>query len=228
MMKTSYFALTHSFTFLPAWMEFTETESPQLVQRPPQIVLVARDLDGRTDAALSYLTENDLPVTVLKVTTYQDTKGRRFIEAGNFRIINRGVRDSKPFGPEPELRCRDTQQQRSTLEMTQSVDETPPECRMCGAVTIPSPARPLTVGGGLPTWDCITCNGPVAIRWTPTMNMHAEFLDKGWNMGRKYWFWQTKRRREVDEMVERMLANDVEEEAYGEKMSKLRAGTTEP
>jgi hypothetical protein len=69
-------------------MEFTETESPQLVQRPPQIVLVARDLDGRTDAALSYLTENDLPVTVLKVTIYQDTKGRRFIEAGNFRIIS--------------------------------------------------------------------------------------------------------------------------------------------
>lgn len=68
--------------FFPAWMEFTETESPQLVQRPPQIVLVARDIDGRTDAALSYLTENDLPVTVLKVIIYQDTEGRRFIDVG--------------------------------------------------------------------------------------------------------------------------------------------------
>ena len=68
--------------FFPACMEFTETDSPQLVQRPPQIVLVARDIDGRTDSALSYLTENDLPVTVLKMTVYQDMEGRRFIDVG--------------------------------------------------------------------------------------------------------------------------------------------------
>lgn len=68
--------------FFSAWVEFTETDSPRLVQRPPQLVLVARDFDGRTDAALSYLTENDLPITVLRVTVYEDQGGRRFVDVG--------------------------------------------------------------------------------------------------------------------------------------------------
>ena len=68
--------------FFSAWAEFTETDSPRLVQRPPQLVLVARDFDGRTDAALSYLTENDLPITVLRVTVYEDQDGRRVVDVG--------------------------------------------------------------------------------------------------------------------------------------------------
>lgn len=68
--------------FFSAWVEFTETDSPRLVQRPPQLVLVARDFDGRTDAALSYLTENDLPITVLRVVVYEDQDGRRFVDVG--------------------------------------------------------------------------------------------------------------------------------------------------
>ena len=51
--------------FFDAWVEFTDTKAPQLIQRPPQLVLVARDFDGRTDAALRYLAENGLPITVL-------------------------------------------------------------------------------------------------------------------------------------------------------------------
>ena len=58
--------------FFDAWVEFTDTKAPQLIQRPPQLVLVARDFDGRTDAALRYLAENGLPITVLGVTVYQD------------------------------------------------------------------------------------------------------------------------------------------------------------
>ena len=68
--------------FFSAWAEFTDTDSPRLVQRPPQLVLVARDFDGRTDAALSYLTENDLPITVLRVTVYEDQGRRRFVDVG--------------------------------------------------------------------------------------------------------------------------------------------------
>lgn len=71
-----------SEAFFSAWAEFTETDSPRLVQRPPQLVLVARDIDGRTDAALSYLTENDLPITVLRVVVYEDQDGRRFVDVG--------------------------------------------------------------------------------------------------------------------------------------------------
>ena len=68
--------------FFDAWVEFTDTKAPQLIQRPPQLVLVARDFDGRTDAALRYLAENGLPITVLGVTVYQDREGRRFMDVG--------------------------------------------------------------------------------------------------------------------------------------------------
>ena len=68
--------------FFDAWVEFTDTKAPQLIQRPPRLVLVARDFDGRTDAALRYLAENALPITVLGVTVYQDRGGRRFVDVG--------------------------------------------------------------------------------------------------------------------------------------------------
>ena len=66
--------------FFSAWAEFTETDAPRLVQGPPRLILVARDFDGRTDAALSYLTESNLPITVLRVTVYEDQEGRRFVD----------------------------------------------------------------------------------------------------------------------------------------------------
>lgn len=66
--------------FFADWTEFTESESPKLVEGPPQLVLVARDFDSRTKDALSYLTENGLPITVLRVTLYEDRQGRRFVD----------------------------------------------------------------------------------------------------------------------------------------------------
>lgn len=73
--------------FFAQWIEFTETASPVIVKRPPRVVLVARDFDPRTSSALSYLTENDLPIKVLGVTVYEDSKRRRFIDvAGDHEI----------------------------------------------------------------------------------------------------------------------------------------------
>ena len=66
--------------FFAAWTEFTETAAPRLIRRPPRLVLVARDLDTRTGSALAYLTENDLPVTVLRVAIYEDQERRRFVD----------------------------------------------------------------------------------------------------------------------------------------------------
>ena len=66
--------------FFVAWPEFTESESPKLVEGSPQLVLVARDFDSRTKDALSYLAENGLPITVLRVTMYEDRMGRRFVD----------------------------------------------------------------------------------------------------------------------------------------------------
>lgn len=69
-----------SDAFFAAWTEFTETASPRLIRQPPQVVLVARDFDERTDSALAYLTENGLPITVLRVVLYEDQDHRRFID----------------------------------------------------------------------------------------------------------------------------------------------------
>lgn len=66
--------------FFAAWTEFTETDTPRLIRRPPHLVLVARDLDARTDSALAYLVENELPVTVLRVNLYEDQDHRRFVD----------------------------------------------------------------------------------------------------------------------------------------------------
>ena len=66
--------------FFSAWSEFTETDAPRLVQGPPRLILVARDFDGRTNAALSYLTESNLPIIVLRVTVYEDQESRRFVD----------------------------------------------------------------------------------------------------------------------------------------------------
>lgn len=66
--------------FFEAWSEFTDTLSPRLIQRPPQLVLVARDFDERTGGALEFLIENNLPVTILRVTLYEDHDHRQFID----------------------------------------------------------------------------------------------------------------------------------------------------
>lgn len=66
--------------FFAEWTEFTDTDAPRLVQRPPHLILVARDFDARTDAALTFLTENHLPLSVLRVTVYEDSRGRRFVD----------------------------------------------------------------------------------------------------------------------------------------------------
>lgn len=56
-------------------------------------MLVARDFDGRSDAELSYLTENDLPITVLRVVVYEDQDERRFIDVGADHEIDLPVGD---------------------------------------------------------------------------------------------------------------------------------------
>ena len=68
--------------FFDAWTEFTHTDSPRPIQRPPHLVMVEHDFDAETRAALSNLTENDLSITVLGVTAYEDSKSRRFVDVG--------------------------------------------------------------------------------------------------------------------------------------------------
>ena len=69
-----------SEVFFAAWSEFTDTDAPRLVRRPPRLVLVAGEFDSRTDSAIGYLTESDLSIDVLRVSVYEDQEGRRFVD----------------------------------------------------------------------------------------------------------------------------------------------------
>lgn len=69
--------------FFADWREFTDSTSPKVISRTPRLVLVARDVHHRTDDALDFLTNSDLPIVVLLVTMYEDKEGRRFIDVAS-------------------------------------------------------------------------------------------------------------------------------------------------
>ena len=66
--------------FFTAWQEFTGSGTPMVVNRRPRLILVARDLHGRTESAVEYLIENGLPVRVIRVSIYEGSGGRRFVD----------------------------------------------------------------------------------------------------------------------------------------------------
>lgn len=71
--------------FFSDWQEFTDSDAPVVINPQPRLVLAARDLHGRTQSAMEFLIENKLPVTVVKVSVYQDSSGRRFVDVeGDF------------------------------------------------------------------------------------------------------------------------------------------------
>lgn len=66
-------------SFWDDWKEFTGTDTPTLVHRKPQLVLVARSFEPKTAKALEFLVENGLPVKLLQVAFYADDDGNRFL-----------------------------------------------------------------------------------------------------------------------------------------------------
>jgi Restriction Enzyme Adenine Methylase Associated len=66
--------------FFRDWQEFTEASVPQVVNRNPKIVLVARTFHGRTESALDFLLENGVPISVIEVALYEDNQQRRFLD----------------------------------------------------------------------------------------------------------------------------------------------------
>lgn len=66
--------------FWSAWSEYTETDTPVVVNPTPRLVLVARDFQSRTESALQFLIDAGVPVTLIRVIVYEDSDGRRFID----------------------------------------------------------------------------------------------------------------------------------------------------
>lgn len=69
-----------SEAFFRDWQEFTEASVPQVINRNPRVVLIARTYHVRTGDALDFLQENRVPVTLVKVSMYEDERGRRFLD----------------------------------------------------------------------------------------------------------------------------------------------------
>lgn len=76
-----YFTGTNAF--FSEWQTFTGTTTPVTVDRSPRLILVARDLHGRTESAFEYLQEHGLPVRLIRVRLYEDKRGRKFVDVEN-------------------------------------------------------------------------------------------------------------------------------------------------
>lgn len=79
--------------FFTDWPEFTETATPVTIVSPPRLMLVARDFLGRTRAALDFLRDSSLPVTVIPVSIYEGQGGHRIINVDHDHDV-----DSKTSG----------------------------------------------------------------------------------------------------------------------------------
>ena len=66
--------------FFEDWTAFTETGAPAIINPFPRLILIAREIHGRTEAALEFLIENGLPIDVITVSIYEDAASKRFID----------------------------------------------------------------------------------------------------------------------------------------------------
>ena len=79
-------------TFREDWQGFTETATPTLIVRQPQLVLVARNSELKTAQVLDFLLDNNLPVKLLRVALHADDDGHRFLNV---------ERETEPETPRP-------------------------------------------------------------------------------------------------------------------------------
>lgn len=87
--------------FFADWQEFTDTDSPRILNRLPRLILVARSFDGRTESALNYLSDNGVPVKLISVLFYEDSSGARILDVNNgadlaAAAVSPGVTEIKP------------------------------------------------------------------------------------------------------------------------------------
>ena len=91
--------------FFADWQQFTESENPRVISRPPRLLLVARDFQGRSADAFEFLAENGLPVGLLGVSLYQDQQGRRFLDV---EIEGADLAEEEPVAPAGRTRIEIT------------------------------------------------------------------------------------------------------------------------
>jgi hypothetical protein len=65
--------------FFQDWQIFTDSETPQTIVPPARVLLVARAIHELTHAAIDYLAERSVPISVFPVTVYRDDSNRQII-----------------------------------------------------------------------------------------------------------------------------------------------------
>ncbi len=87
--------------FFVDWLEFTDTTSPVLIKGPPQLVLLARDFQVRTRAAITYLEETGVPVALVPVSVYSDPSGQKVVnvDVEHEPLVLEGVDSEKELAP---------------------------------------------------------------------------------------------------------------------------------
>ena len=66
--------------FFDDWQGFTDSSAPVVIARSPRLILIARELHGRTASAFDYLIEHGVPLKLVPVAVYQDAAGRKFLD----------------------------------------------------------------------------------------------------------------------------------------------------
>ena len=66
--------------FFDDWQGFTESSTLVVINRSPRLILIARELHGRTASAFDYLIEHGVPLKLVPVAVYQDASGRKFLD----------------------------------------------------------------------------------------------------------------------------------------------------
>jgi len=91
--------------FYEDWMEFTGSTSPMAINRNPRVILVARGFHERTDSALKFLMDNELPVQKILVALYQDESGRTLLDIeGDEEPPARLTTPASTTSPRPQTR----------------------------------------------------------------------------------------------------------------------------
>jgi hypothetical protein len=66
--------------FFSDWQEFTGSEVPMIVNPSPRLVLLAGSFHTRTAAAVEFLIDHRLPVSVVPISIYEDQQARRLVD----------------------------------------------------------------------------------------------------------------------------------------------------
>jgi hypothetical protein len=163
--------------FFPTWQDFTSTSSPLLLERVPRLFLVARTYHDRTESALEYLSENGVPVTLVRALFYEDTNGNRIVDVDT----DRGAEKAPRSAPQPSA---------SEISGRRTFNVTLSDLLDAGLIEVDEPIEWVRRQVGQRYQATITASGEVILddgRTYPSLSAAADDLSGGSHNGWETW-----------------------------------------